>query len=89
MRAQRHPPQPKKKTQNLLISRSRKQNLRNQCCPCPCACARSVIHRDLKPQNLLISRRGNVLKLADLGLARIMGVPVRGLSPEVRLILPV
>ncbi|KAL6756821.1 cyclin dependent kinase [Haematococcus lacustris] len=44
---------------------------------------RRVLHRDLKPQNLLISRRGNTLKLADFGLARAMGVPVRYLSPEV------
>ncbi len=50
------------------------------CLP-PRAC--SVIHRDLKPQNLLISRHGNVLKIADFGLARAMGVPVRALSPEV------
>jgi hypothetical protein len=42
-----------------------------------------VLHRDLKPQNLLISRHGNTLKLADFGLARAMGVPVRCLSPEV------
>ena len=42
-----------------------------------------IIHRDMKPQNLLISRRGSLLKLADFGLARAMGLPIRGLSPEV------
>lgn len=41
-----------------------------------------VLHRDLKPQNLLISREG-ALKLADFGLARAFGIPVRGYSHEV------
>lgn len=45
---------------------------------------RRCIHRDLKPPNLLISRQANVLKLADFGLARAMGMPTRALSPEVR-----
>ena len=34
-----------------------------------------ILHRDLKPQNLLINAKG-VLKLADFGLARAFGVPV-------------
>ncbi|RKP13259.1 protein serine/threonine kinase [Piptocephalis cylindrospora] len=41
-----------------------------------------VLHRDLKPQNLLINKRGE-LKLADFGLARAFGVPVRSYSHEV------
>eukprot|EP01112_Ceratiomyxa_fruticulosa_P012184 TRINITY_DN3365_c0_g1_i2.p1 TRINITY_DN3365_c0_g1~~TRINITY_DN3365_c0_g1_i2.p1 ORF type:complete len:297 (-),score=27.03 TRINITY_DN3365_c0_g1_i2:261-1151(-) len=41
-----------------------------------------VLHRDLKPQNLLINRRGE-LKLADFGLARAFGIPVRSYSHEV------
>jgi serine/threonine protein kinase len=32
-----------------------------------------VLHRDLKPQNLLIDRVTNALKLADFGLARAFG----------------
>lgn len=41
-----------------------------------------VLHRDLKPQNLLINKRLE-LKLADFGLARAVGIPVRGYSHEV------
>ncbi len=41
-----------------------------------------VLHRDLKPQNLLIDKAG-VLKLADFGLARAFGVPVRTYTHEV------
>ena len=43
---------------------------------------RHVLHRDLKPQNLLINRRGE-LKLADFGLARAFGIPVNTFSNEV------
>lgn len=41
-----------------------------------------VLHRDLKPQNLLINDAGD-LKLADFGLARAFGIPVRSFSHEV------
>merc|ERR1711934_1142642 len=43
---------------------------------------RRVLHRDLKPQNLLINRKGD-LKLADFGLARAFGIPMRNYSHEV------
>ncbi|KAG6005504.1 negative regulator of the PHO system [Claviceps maximensis] len=41
-----------------------------------------VLHRDLKPQNLLINNKG-VLKLGDFGLARAFGIPVNTFSNEV------
>jgi len=41
-----------------------------------------VLHRDLKPQNLLIDRSGQ-LKLADFGLARAFGIPIRMYTHEV------
>lgn len=41
-----------------------------------------VLHRDLKPQNLLI-KTGGELKLADFGLARAFGIPVRNYTHEV------
>jgi len=42
-----------------------------------------VLHRDLNPQNLLINKESLELKLADFGLARAFGIPVRSYTHEV------
>ena len=44
--------------------------------------ARQILHRDLKPQNMLINGRGE-LKLADFGLARAKSIPTKTYSNEV------
>ncbi|KAG8228043.1 hypothetical protein J437_LFUL007213 [Ladona fulva] len=43
---------------------------------------RRVLHRDMKPQNLLIDGKGTI-KVADFGLGRAFGIPVRVYTHEV------
>ena len=43
---------------------------------------RRVLHRDMKPQNLLIDQNGGI-KIADFGLARAFGIPIRVYTHEV------
>lgn len=42
-----------------------------------------ILHRDLKPHNLLISQDGSQVKLADFGLARLSGLPSGPYTSEV------
>ncbi len=43
-----------------------------------------VMHRDLKPQNLLVDTERSCLKIADLGLGRQFSIPIRSYTHEVR-----
>ncbi|KAL3310545.1 Cell division protein kinase 1 [Cichlidogyrus casuarinus] len=45
--------------------------------------ARRILHRDLKPQNVLVDMMKLTVKLADFGLARCFGIPIRALTHEV------
>lgn len=42
-----------------------------------------VLHRDLKPQNILINRHNNCIKLADFGLGRAFGTQIRAYTHHV------
>ena len=42
-----------------------------------------VMHRDLKPQNMLVDKAKNLLKIADLGLGRAFSVPVKSYTHEI------
>lgn len=43
-----------------------------------------VMHRDLKPQNLLVDDVSMTLKIADLGLGRAFSIPVKAYTHEAR-----
>jgi cyclin-dependent kinase 2 len=42
-----------------------------------------VIHRDLKPQNLLVDASTKTVKLCDFGLARAYGLPIKTYTHEI------
>ena len=44
---------------------------------------RRIMHRDLKPSNLLVNPDATKIKIADFGLARTMGLPLKTYTHEV------
>ncbi len=44
-----------------------------------------VMHRDLKPQNLLVDDTNLCLKVADLGLGRAFSIPIKAYTHEVHM----
>ena len=44
---------------------------------------RRIMHRDLKPSNLLVNPSVTQIKIADFGLARTMGLPLKTYTHEV------
>lgn len=67
-----------------ILSKEKVKNMTYQIFQAMLFChKRRVLHRDLKPQNLLIDVKNNIVKIADFGLARAFGVPVRIYTHEV------
>jgi len=58
-----------------------KQHLWSLLCAISACHERWILHRDLKPDNLLFLKDGT-MKLADFGLARMYGTPKTKLSPQ-------
>lgn len=62
---------------NFRLSPKNIRNLQFQLCRGIDFChTRRVLHRDIKPQNLLINRSSRLLKIADFGLARACILPL-------------
>ena len=45
--------------------------------------SKKILHRDLKPQNILICDKTLITKIADFGLSRVYSIPIRPYTKEV------
>lgn len=68
----------------IPIPRADIKRLMYQLCKGVAYChSHGVMHRDLKPQNLLIDKKNGLLKIGDLGLSRAFSVPLKSYTHEV------
>eukprot|EP01018_Ginkgo_biloba_P027257 Gb_16478 [translate_table: standard] len=66
------------------LSRRSVQSFMYQLCKAIAYChSHGVLHRDLKPQNILVDQKMGVLKIADLGLGRAFTVPIKSYTHEI------
>ncbi|XP_052205574.1 cell division control protein 2 homolog isoform X3 [Diospyros lotus] len=72
-----------KRTQLAMKSHTIKNFLRQILSGVAYCHAHKVLHRDLKPPNLLVDLKLKRVKLADFGLARTVGIPSKSYSNEV------
>ncbi|CBI31140.3 unnamed protein product, partial [Vitis vinifera] len=74
----RKPPNPRPMPPALI------QSFLYQLCKGVAHChSHGVLHRDLKPQNLLVDKDKGILKIADLGLGRAFTVPLKSYTHEI------